>query len=54
MTAKQATKKSKELRKQVKKERIGITEKRNLKKLMKEFHTAKNVTSNTHDDLEMY
>jgi len=50
MTAKQASKTSKELRKQAKKERDSLHE-RGMKKLNEGISAAKNVTSNTKDDL---
>ena len=52
MTAKQASKTSKELRNQAKKESEAL-QKRGIKKLNEGIKTAKNVTSNTHDDLEI-
>jgi len=52
MTAKQASKTSKELRKQAKKERDSLHE-RGMKKLNEGISAAKNVTSNTKDDLEI-
>ena len=52
MTAKQASKTSKELRNQAKKESEAL-QKRGIKKLNEGIMTAKNVTSNTHDDLEI-
>jgi len=52
MTAKQASKTSKELRKQAKKERDSLHE-RGIKKINKGISAAKNITSNTKDDLEI-
>jgi len=52
MTAKQAGNTSKELRKQAKKERDSLHE-RGMKKLNEGITAAKNVTSNTKDDLEI-
>ncbi len=51
MTAKQAGKRSKELRNQAKKERHAL-QKRGMKKLNEGISAAKNVTSNAHDDLK--
>ena len=51
ITAKQAGTKSKELRNQVKKERIAL-QKRGSKRITEGISAAKNVTSNTHDDLK--
>ncbi len=52
MTAKQAGKTSKELRNQAKKERKAL-QKRGIKKIKEGISSAKNVTSNTKDDLEI-
>ena len=52
MTAKQASKTSKEIRKQAKKEKEGL-QKRGIKKITEGITVAKNVTSNTQDDLEI-
>ena len=59
MTAKQASKTSKDIRKQAKKEREGL-QKRGIKKITDGISAAKNITSNTHevtsntqDDLEI-
>jgi polyhydroxyalkanoate synthesis regulator phasin len=52
MTAKQATKKSKDLRNQAKKER-DLLQKRGISKINEGISAAKNVTSNTQDDLEI-
>lgn len=52
MTAKQASKTSKELRSQAKKERKEL-EKRGIKKITEGITVAKNVASNTQDDLEI-
>ena len=52
MTAKQAAKTSKELRNQAKKERDEL-KKKGLKKITKGISTAKSVTSNAHNDLEI-
>ena len=52
MTAKQASKTSKELRNQAKKESEAL-QKRGIKKLNEGIMTAKNATSNTHEDLEI-
>jgi len=52
MTAKQASKTSKELRKQAKKEREALQE-RGMKKINEGISAAKNVTSNTKEDLEI-
>ena len=52
MTAKQAAKTSKELRNQAKKEK-ELLQKKGLKKINEGITNAKNVTSNTHDDLEI-
>jgi len=52
ITAKQATKKSKELRKQVKKERDTL-QKKGMKRISKGVSAAKNMTSNTQDDLDI-
>ncbi len=51
MTAKQAAKTSKELHKQAKKEKETL-QKKGIEKINKGFTVAKNVTSNTHDDLK--
>ena len=51
MTAKQASKTSKELRNQAKKER-EVLQKRGIKKLNEGISAAKNITSNTDEDLE--
>jgi len=51
ISAKQAAKKSKELRNQVKKERIAL-QKRGSKRITEGISAAKNVTSNTYDDLK--
>ena len=52
MTAKQASKASKELRNQAKKEREEL-HKKGIKKINEGISTAKKITSNTHDDLEI-
>jgi len=52
MTAKQAAKTSKELRNQAKKEKEAL-QKRGIKKINEGISTAKKVTSNAHDDLEI-
>lgn len=52
MTAKQASKTSKDLRKQAKKEK-EMLKKRGVKKITEGISVAKNVTSNTQDDLEI-
>jgi len=52
MTAKQASKTSKDIRKQAKKEREEL-QKRGIKKITDGISAAKNVTSNTQDDLEI-
>ncbi len=52
MTAKQASKTSKELRNQAKKEKEAL-QKRGIKKISEGMSVAKNVGSNTHDDLEI-
>ena len=52
MTAKQATKTSKELRNQAKKEGEAL-QKRGIKKINEGISTAKKVTSDAHDDLEI-
>ena len=52
MTAKQAAKTSKELRNQAKKERETL-QKRGIEKINEGISTAKKVTSNAHDDLEI-
>jgi len=52
MTAKQASKTSKELGNQAKKERKEL-QKRGLKKINEGISAAKNVTSNTKEDLEI-
>ena len=52
MTAKQASKTSKELRSQVKKERKAL-EKRGKDKIWEGIIIAKNATTNTQDDLEI-
>jgi polyhydroxyalkanoate synthesis regulator phasin len=52
MTAKQAAKTSKELRNQAKKERKALQE-RGISKINEGISVAKNVTSNTQDDLEI-
>ena len=51
MTAKQASKTGKELHKQAKKERDSLRE-RGMGKITKGISAAKNITSNTEDDLE--
>jgi len=51
MTAKQASKTSKELRNQAKKERKAL-QKRGIEKINKGISAAKSVTSNTNEDLE--
>jgi len=52
MTAKQASKTSKELRNQAKRER-EVLQKRGIEKITKGITAAKNVTSNTQEDLEI-
>ena len=52
MTAKQAAKTSKELREQAKKERDTL-QKKGMEKITEGITSAKNVTSNAHDDLEI-
>ncbi len=52
MTAKQASKTSKELRNQAKREREAL-QKRGIEKITKGITAAKNVTSNTQEDLEI-
>jgi polyhydroxyalkanoate synthesis regulator phasin len=52
MTAKQASKTSKDIRKQAKKEREDL-QKRGIEKITKGLSAANNITSNTHDDLEI-
>ena len=52
MTAKQAAKTSKELRNQAKIERETL-QKKGMKKITEGLSTAKKVTSNTHEDLEI-
>ena len=52
MTAKQAAKTSKELRNQAKKERETL-QKRGIEKINEGISTAKKITSNAHDDLEI-
>ena len=52
LTAKQASKTSKEIRNQAKKERKEL-QKRGMKKITEGISVAKNVTSNTHDDLDI-
>lgn len=52
MTAKQASKTSKELHSQVKKERKAL-QKRGMDKISEGISVAKKVTSNTQDDLEI-
>ncbi|MFQ5475627.1 MAG: SHOCT domain-containing protein [Nitrosopumilus sp.] len=52
ITATQATKKSKELRKQVKKERESL-QKQGIKKINEGISAAKGVTSSAHDDLDI-
>jgi len=52
MTAKQASKASKDIRKQAKKEKEEL-QKRGIKKITEGISVAKNVTSNTQDDLEI-
>jgi len=52
MTAKQASKSSKELRNQAKKERKEL-QKRGFKKISEGISAAKNVSSNTKEDLEI-
>jgi len=52
MTAKQASKTSKELRNQAKREREAL-QKRGIEKISKGITAAKNVTSNTEEDLEI-
>ena len=51
MTAKQASKTSKDLQNQAKKERM-LLQKRGFEKITEGFTVAKNVTSNTQEDLE--
>jgi polyhydroxyalkanoate synthesis regulator phasin len=52
MTAKQASKTSKELQSQAKKEK-KLLEKRGIAKIVEGMTVAKNITSNTQDDLEI-
>lgn len=52
MTAKQAAKTSKELRNQARKESEAL-QKRGIKKINEGISTAKQATSNAHDDLEI-
>jgi len=52
ISAKQATKKSKELRNQVKKERKSL-QNRGISRINEGISAAKNVTSNTKEDLEI-
>ena len=52
MTAKQASKTSKELQNQAKKEK-KLLEKRGIAKITEGMTVAKNITSNTQDDLEI-
>ena len=52
MTAKQASKTSKELQSQAKKEK-KLLEKRGIAKITEGMTVAKNITSNTQDDLEI-
>lgn len=52
MTAKQASKTSKELRKQAMKEKEEL-QKKGMKKIAEGISTAKKITSNTHEDLEL-
>jgi len=52
MTAKQASKTSKELRNQAKKERKALQE-RGIEKIKGGISSAKNITSNTDEDLEI-
>ena len=52
MTAKQASKTSKELQSQAKKEK-KLLEKRGIARITEGMTVAKNITSNTHDDLEI-
>ena len=52
MTAKQASKTSKELQNQAKKEK-KLLEKRGIAKIVEGMTVAKNITSNTQDDLEI-
>ncbi|HJJ23517.1 MAG TPA: SHOCT domain-containing protein [Nitrosopumilus sp.] len=52
MTAKQASKTSKELRNQAKKERESL-QKRGIEKINKGISVAKNITSNTNEDLDI-
>ncbi len=52
LTAKQATKKSKEIRKQVKKERETL-QKKGIKRINEGIASAKNVTSNPNEDLDI-
>ncbi|MBS1267697.1 MAG: hypothetical protein MAG458_00406 [Nitrosopumilus sp.] len=51
MTAKQASKTSKDLQNQAKKERKSL-QKKGMAKITEGLTVAKNVTSNTHEDLE--
>jgi len=51
ISAKEAAKKSKELRNQVKKERQSL-QKRGSEKISEGISAAKNMSSNTHDDLK--
>ena len=51
ISAKEAAKKSKELRNQVKKERIAL-QKKGSKRINERISAVKNATSNTHDDLK--
>ena len=52
LTANQAAKKSKEIQNQVKKERESL-QKRGIKKINEGISSAKSVTANTNDDLEV-
>ena len=52
MTAKQASKTSKELQNQAKKEK-KLLEKKGIARITEGMTVAKNITSNTHDDLEI-
>ncbi len=52
MTAKQASKTSKELQSQAKKEK-KLLEKKGIARITEGMTVAKNITSNTHDDLEI-
>jgi len=52
ITAKQATKKSKEIRKQVKKEREAL-QKKGMKRISEGISSAKSVTSNPQNDLDI-